>query len=160
MMLDNGQFNQYTCTPPRLTHGARTSLTKSSNLMRPSSAALSPSPSAMSKKTTALPRSIASMTAGSGPVPAMVNVLGANFYFIIERYRYGHGRRAKLEPVAILPSFLQRKKGLCPQYFPPFPFQASPPQKVRQANHPERRARTTTNKTNKHEMHIICSLLC
>jgi hypothetical protein len=36
--------------------------------MRPSGAAPSPSPSAMSMKTTAFPRSIASMTAGSGPV--------------------------------------------------------------------------------------------
>lgn len=50
----------------------RTSLTKSSNLMRPSSAAFSPSPRQMSKKTTAFPRSIASMTSGSGPANAAI----------------------------------------------------------------------------------------
>lgn len=44
----------------------RTSRTKSSILMRPNGAALSPSPRATSKNTTALPRSMASITAGSG----------------------------------------------------------------------------------------------
>ena len=43
-------------------------MVKSSSLMRPKEAAPVPSPRATSMNTTELPRSIASMTLGSGPV--------------------------------------------------------------------------------------------
>jgi len=50
----------------------RTSFTKSSSLILPSSAAFSPSPKATSKNTTALPLPMASITAGTGPVVAII----------------------------------------------------------------------------------------